>query len=292
MKRKLLAILTALCALCVCAVAVACSEPQPPVDYGTLTVDNITVVQGDSATLTPTFSKPEYFAPVTYTFDGSDIMIVNGVVTGVNAGTTTTVTATTSHHTATFTVTVNYAPSLTLHAPEEIFLDYPAVPLSVVMGDPNDTREIVYTVDGAPEGLELTVKDGMISATGTMEGSSERVSALMWLTASTADGELSDEVTVKVTRYNGAGYNGGSLNMHVRAQNFVSEMEAYCGTQGGEKGGTLYIGDSFFDGFWPIGDFRSHYDGQNAYRWGVSSSTGSFSVVHTYSVCPVSSPIL
>lgn len=82
------------------------------IDYGELTIDDITLIVEETVTIEPVFSKPEGVADINYEFEDSNISIAEGVVTGLVAGTETIVTATTSRLETTFTVTVNEKPVL------------------------------------------------------------------------------------------------------------------------------------------------------------------------------------
>lgn len=78
------------------------------VDYGTLSIADVEISFGKQAVINPAFSKPEYEEDIQYAFEGENIAIENGMLTGIIPGTTTLVTATTAHHQTTFNVTVNY----------------------------------------------------------------------------------------------------------------------------------------------------------------------------------------
>ncbi len=77
-------------------------------DYGTLAVDDITLTFAQETLINPIFSKEEYECDINYSFEGNNISIADGLIKGLVPDTQTTVTATTEHHSATFTVTVEY----------------------------------------------------------------------------------------------------------------------------------------------------------------------------------------
>lgn len=134
MKRCLLAILTALLLICSLAIS-GCGgftnsgssssssstsagntsnsnssgESTTPSDYGTLTIANVSVEYGKTASIIPIFSNVK--ETIVYKFDGNDISIDGNVVTGNTAGAVVTVKALTAHLSTTFTVTVgkNYS---------------------------------------------------------------------------------------------------------------------------------------------------------------------------------------
>lgn len=102
---KKTAIIVALILAFTCLVFSACGEP--PVDYGELTIEDITVLDTGEAAISPVFSIEDKAEEITYRFEGNAISIENGVVKGLIGGTETTVTAKTAHHETTFIVTVN-----------------------------------------------------------------------------------------------------------------------------------------------------------------------------------------
>ena len=75
-------------------------------DYGTLTLNDVSVTFAGEVLLYPVFSDEEYESDVTYAFEGNDIAIEDGKVKGLVPDTVTTVTATTEYHKTTFDVTV------------------------------------------------------------------------------------------------------------------------------------------------------------------------------------------
>lgn len=80
---------------------------EKTIDRGTLTIADITVNEGATVDVNPVFSTEAGKGEVTYTFDGNNISIADGKVTGLVGGTETVVTATTSYHEITFKVNVS-----------------------------------------------------------------------------------------------------------------------------------------------------------------------------------------
>ena len=78
------------------------------IDYGTLSIADVNVVFKAETLPIPVFSNEEYEEEIEYTFEGSNISIVNGVIKGLGPDTTTEVTAKTEHHKAKFNVNVSY----------------------------------------------------------------------------------------------------------------------------------------------------------------------------------------
>ena len=233
------------------------------VDYGTLTIKNITLENGGVAEIEATFSTEEGKDEIAYTFEGDNISIADGKVTALKPDTKTTVTAKTAHHEVTFTVTVkpvNYG-MLTITSPA-IYANYPAKPLNIVFSKPEYAEDITYTVQSGYESA-VKIEDGKIYATGSGFSQSKSVR----VTAKTA--HHATVFTVNVSEFNGANKAGASLNFESRISSFLSDYE----NRGMTKGGALFVGDSFFDtrSFWT--EFYTTYARKNAYSVGISSST-------------------
>ena len=78
--------------------------------YGRVSVEDMLLEYDGSAKIAPVFTKEEYKEALTYTFEGNDIRIENGVVYAVNDGTETIVTAKSAHFETSFKVTVKENP--------------------------------------------------------------------------------------------------------------------------------------------------------------------------------------
>ncbi len=153
MKKTLVVLLT----LCLCLLGLtACPKPKP--DYGELTVQNVTMLDGDTVPITYAFSKPDKAEEITYTFEGNDIAIENGIVTGLVGDTVTTVTATTQHHETTFTVTVGIQYGTLTIADVEVPFDG-QTPILPVFSHENRAEEVTYTF----EGNDIAIDDGVIT---------------------------------------------------------------------------------------------------------------------------------
>ena len=81
-------------------------EKTETIDYGTLSISDIKVEKGKTADINPVFSISDKAEEITYTFDGNNISIEKGKVTGLVGETETVVTAKTLHHEITFKVVV------------------------------------------------------------------------------------------------------------------------------------------------------------------------------------------
>ncbi len=270
--RKLVGFLLTAVLTLACFGLIACGDNGKP-DYGTLTIADITLEANETKDIVAVFLKDEYAADITYTFDGENISIENGKVTALVPNSETVVTATTAKHSATFTVKVkeiNYG-EITVNAPKKIYLNYAPKTVTASFTVPSYESEVTYTLTNASDfensGITLTYEKGegndlLVSASGS---TNETITAKFKATTSVSSQECEFKITIG--RYNGEGYSGSSLNF----ENRINEFKIKNLSNGGEKGGTLFVGDSFFDNFW--GNFYSTFSGKNAYRYGVSSST-------------------
>lgn len=278
MKKKMMVLLLLIVTALASFSLVACGEDETPaVNYGTLTIEDVTVEQGKIADLNAVFSVESAVSEITYTFDGNNISISNGRVSGLVAGTQTTVTAKTAHHTATFKVTVteiNYG-EIVINAPDVIYTNYAGKAISASFTVPQYAGAVTWSIDkgNLPTNAEVTIANGKISATGLLgaHDATTQPSYTVTVKAQSATNDLSAEKKIKIAQYNGAGYQGASLKLEQRIAGFISENKTASGEEEGAKGGTLFVGDSFFDGF--FGTFANYYANKNAFRWGVSSST-------------------
>ena len=161
MKKKFRYLIAVILVFACCPFAVACGETETPeIDYGTLTIANITLEADGTADINPIFTKEEGKGEITYTFEGDNISIADGKVTALKPDTTTTVTAKTAHHEVTFTVTVkavNYGAlvikSITLEANG-------TADINPIFTKEEGKGEITYTF----EGDNISIADGKVTA--------------------------------------------------------------------------------------------------------------------------------
>ncbi len=106
-----------------------------PIDYGTLTIEDISLVVGDEADIVGVFSNELYETQIVYSYEGENIVISEGKVKGLVKGSVTEVTATTEHHSATFNVEV-------VGIKDELLLNQ-----GKFYVDLNGTKEFLYTAD-------------------------------------------------------------------------------------------------------------------------------------------------
>lgn len=107
MKKKLSVVIALVLTLALSLAFIGCDNDNVKTDdYGTLTVANVTLAEGEEKALEITFSKPEKAETIEYTFEGDAIEIKDGKVKALKGGVTVAVNAATEHHKANFTVTV------------------------------------------------------------------------------------------------------------------------------------------------------------------------------------------
>ena len=150
MKKKLSVVIAIILTLALSLAFTGCdNDTSKTEDYGTLTVTNVTLAEGEEKNLEITFSKPEKAEPVEYTFEGDAIEIKDGKIKALKGGETVTVTATTAHHTATFTVTIaeDYG-TLTVNDIEGVMEGTTGVDIEYTFSNPAYAEEITYTFDG------------------------------------------------------------------------------------------------------------------------------------------------
>ena len=161
MKKKLSIVIAIILTLTLSLAFTGCdNDTSKTEDYGTLTVANVTLAEGEEKNLEITFSKPEKAEPVEYTFEGDAIEIKDGKIKALKGGETVTVTATTAHHTATFTVTIaeDYG-TLTVNDIEGVMEGTTGVDIEYTFSNPAYAEEITYTF----EGNDIEIVNGKIN---------------------------------------------------------------------------------------------------------------------------------
>ena len=240
------------------------------INRGTLTIEDITLEADGNARICPVFSVAAGEAPVEYDFIGDDIRIEDGIVYAVNPDTTTTVKATTQYHETYFDVIVkpiDYG-QLNISLPKSnyedqantLYANYSARELSVEFTKPAYEDDIVYEIP--PEYADrITITDNKIKAVGDFS-----TPKVVTITAKTQ--HHTEKFAITVTNFNGKNHMGNSLNLENTVKNRLSDWT----NRGGDQGGVLFMGDSFFDtGFWS--DFYTTYGRKNAYTMGISATT-------------------
>lgn len=248
------------------------------VDRGTLKINNISMSADLTGKVTPIFSKEEGKSALTYTMEPAGIIEISSdnEITVIDPESITqnvevTVTATGTYLSATFKVTVSKINrgTLTISLPigntedqlNTLYTNYSARPLSATFSKPEFSETVTYSVESAYQD-RVTIEDGnMIKATGDFS-----TPANVKVTAVSQN--FSAEVTIKVTNFNGKNNAGNSLDLENKVKSRLSNWESL----GGETGGVVFMGDSFFDtGFWS--DFYSTYSRKNAITMGISATT-------------------
>ena len=227
------------------------SKPEP-IDYGTLTIANVSVEYGKTATINPVFSTIK--EDITYSYDTSKITISGNTVTGKVAESVVTVTATTAHLSTTFTVTVgkNYG-TLTI-ADITTYNGFYAKATPVFS---KTSESITYSFDTSKLSVSGNAFTGKSVGTFTV-------------TASTAHLSTTFKVTVKSTDYlDRGGYQNGSTGFLNTFNSFNNGLKNYAHDSGQLA---MFIGDSFFDSRYFFTDFYERFAYENAYTLGVSSS--------------------
>ena len=240
------------------------------INRGTLTIEDITLEADGNARIRPVFSVAAGEAPVEYDFIGDDIRIEDGIVYAVNPDTTTTVKATTQYHETYFDVIVkpiDYG-QLNISLPKSnyedqantLYANYSARELSVEFTKPAYEDDIVYEIP-AEYADRITITDNKIKAVGDFS-----TPKVVTITAKTQ--HHTEKFAITVTNFNGKNHMGNSLNLENTVKNRLSDWT----NRGGDQGGVLFMGDSFFDtGFWS--DFYTTYGRKNAYTMGISATT-------------------
>lgn len=188
MKNKLFICLIALITA-FCCISTACSvetsgsgNDGEVIDYGTLTIKNISVIQGETAKISYTFSIAERAEEITYAFEGNAIEIKDGKVKALVGDKTVTVTATTEHHEAVFTVTT-YSVDYGTISIDDLYawVDYPASEIDVSFEYPEYEEQLVYTYDKTK--LEINAATNTVKALseGNFEVTAQRPSDVLLL---------------------------------------------------------------------------------------------------------------
>jgi len=161
------------------------SSAIPPsssvVDYGTLTIADVHVNVGDTATIITEFSKPEYQEEVSFSFEGNDVIINGTSVIGLVEGAIVTVTATTSHHSTTFKIYVDSnAGELTI---ADVNVEYGKV-ATIVPNFTTNELPITYIYDTSKISISGNTVTGLVAE------------AVVTVTAKTDKHETTFKVTV------------------------------------------------------------------------------------------------
>lgn len=158
MKKLLTALCTTFALIAGILGCAACSDSLD--SYGTLTIEDVTVEEGMTVTVTPVFSLPEHAETITYTFEGQNISANGNVFTGLVANTVTTVTAKTEHHETTFRVAVT----------AQSAADYGTLTIANVSVEVGKTVTVIphFSVPGYAKAITYTFEGQNISSNGSV----------------------------------------------------------------------------------------------------------------------------
>lgn len=248
-------------------------------DYGTLTIADLTVDAIGRVKIVPVFSKESGRSELTYECTPAGFLLFSedGFITVADPTAATddmdvTVHATGAYLETDFVVRVNsFDPgTLTLSLPKErfeerdntLYANYSPRKLSLAFSSGWKTDEqFTYTVQEEFADKVTVDAEGNIKAVGDFS-----VQKTVRVTATSKSFTASADITVKY--FDGASYNGYSLNLETQINNKLTDWR----NRGGDKGGVLFVGDSFFD-IWFWSNFYTTYRGKNAYTVGIGSST-------------------
>lgn len=264
MKKKFFVFFTAIIVVLSCMFAAACSSDN----YGTLTVDNVSVIMGEDSVISYRFSIPERAEKITYLFDGNDIEIKDGKVKALVGDKTITVTAKTTHHETTFTVTT-YSVDLgtisiaDLYAwvdyPASELVGYPASEIDISFEYSEYEEELVYSYDETKLQIDAAKKTVKALSAGDFEVTATRISD-GFSTTFTVHAETVDR-------------NSSYFNVSSHETN-AAYWKTYWDKHGKDGSTTLFIGDSYFGGsFWSDDDFYTTYKGKDVIRSGIGGTT-------------------
>ena len=250
------------------------SGKEEVVDYGTLTIADITMDADDIVSVNPVFSIPSKAEEIEYQIvTGNSVSIdKNGLITVLNAGDVTKIKATTAHHEDTFSVSVN-AVIKDVVVPDYIYLNMAQKEYSFSVADGFDEADVTVSASGFNyQNATLTVADGKITATGSIGVSQDGVEYISESATITFNHQYQTVTkTIYVRQYDGKNASNDTLNLNATAQAKFSTASQYL-----IENGTLFVGDSFFDTshFW-TNFYTESYLRKNAASVGISSTTVS-----------------
>ena len=225
-------------------------------DNGTLTIENIeNLPVGQRVQINAVFTPTGVYEPISYTFEGDDIEILNGYITAIVPDKTVEITAKTRYHEIMFTVkTVR---PVTLVRNVTAWVGYHASPLP----------DVSYFKEGeaitwSGENPEIAVLDK------TKRTLSAVAAGSFTLTAQTEGYSEIYNVTVK-----SVSKTGKKWQLDQDKTDYANQMKSKWNTDGNDGKTTLFIGDSFFDVRYLWTNFYSLYAGKDAICAGISGAT-------------------
>jgi hypothetical protein len=152
-------------------------------EYGSLIIENMRVAGGNQLAINPVFTNPEFASEIEYSFEGNNISITDGVITGLVEGTETIVTAKTTYYSVTFKVVV--------------FTDYGTLSfenVNVAVGS-EVVLVPIFSIEDKSETVEYTFEGNNISIeNGIVKNPRDGVKIL-------GNGELTKKLTVKANAF-------------------------------------------------------------------------------------------
>lgn len=217
---------------------------------------DITLDVGSETQLLESVTVGEKTLKLEYIFHGDGISISGNKLTALKYSTVTTVTAKAEGFESSFIVTVvGDKGTMTIDAPEAIYTNYASKPINVTFSNPEFASEVTYTSSDS----RVAFKDGGIYATGDFNTATS-------VTVTATSSYHTAYFTVKVSAFS---LNNDEATVKYYEENIIKPEN---------KGGTIFIGDSYFSGqlkngkpsFWS--DFYEDYADEKAFLMGISSS--------------------
>ncbi len=221
-----------------------------------ISFDNVFINNGEEMILPKSVKLNGAEKAVTYTFNGNNISISDYKLTALVYNTTTIVTASIDGCESSFKVSViGDKGVMTIDAPSSIYTNYAPKPINVSFSNPEFASEVTFTASDE----RVAFKDGGIYATGAFNSATN-------VTVTAKSDYHSETFTVKVSEFS---INNDEATVKFYEENIIKPEN---------KGGTIFIGDSYFSGqlkngkpsFWS--DFYEDYAGEKAFLMGISSS--------------------
>lgn len=213
-------------------------------EYGTVTIDDVEVGLNERITISPVYSKPAKYEPLSYSYEGENIRIDDSNhLFGLVEGTQTVVTAYSEHFRTTFNATVTIDYGKVKSKDITVYKNYEGVAPDLTFTKPNRAEELTYTFDGN----DIKYENGKfvalnINKTVTVTGKSEHFETTFKVSTKEFDFEN------RVVAYE----NAWNVNKY--------------------KGQTVYLGDSFFDAqFWS--NFYTLFAKKDVLQQGISATT-------------------
>lgn len=228
---------------------------EAPVPEVAIAFNNVTLSMGREMMLVKSITVDGVEKTITYTYSGDGILISDYKLIAKKHNTDTIVTAKADGSLASFKVTVGGdTGTMNIEAPAKIYSNYAPKPIKVTFSDPAFASEVTYTTSNS----NVKVNSEGIYATG-------KFSSAVDVTVTARSEYHTETFTVNVSTYN---EDSSETKVQYYEENIITPEN---------KGGTIFIGDSYFDGykkdsppFWS--DFYTDYTDTKTFLMGISSS--------------------